>query len=432
MQQPRPIFSAEEIQRAELDRLASSAANFRASRLPMVATVLLTLFVLRPNLPRALLLGVMLLALLLVVRYERGREGEEGFGRSFALRNGLVGVGLHFVFLLCTGALASPLLPAVILLSTMLGGVLGRDPRVWWVRAGQVLSILILAATELLGTVAIFTPVWLQQHRSWPAVLASATVMTGLILASGVVGRRMRNVSDLMLSRAVEARRDLLDAHLTQARELTALSGEIAHELKNPLASVKGLAGLLARDLPAGKPSERLGVLRAEVDRMQGILDEFLNFSRPAVPLVFEPADLGALAADVASLHEGLASARGVRLGVEGEGTARVDLRKTRKILINLVQNAIEASPAGGAVLLRVAVEPGRARVLVDDEGAGVDARVGERVFEAGVTTRAHGSGLGLPIARALARQQGGELSLEVRPEGGCRARLELPGGEAA
>ena len=192
--------------------------------------------------------------------------------------------------------------------------------------------------------------------------------------------------------------------------------------------SIKGLAGLLSRDL-SGKSAERMGVLKEEADRMQGILEEFLTFSRPLVPSVAEPVDLRFLVDGVAALHEGMARHRGLKFVTAGNADAEADPRKTRQILINLVQNAIEASPAGGTIWIVVEAGQGSAEVRVEDEGSGPDKDLGERVFQAGVTTKASGNGLGLTIARGLARQQGGDLFLERRPVGGAVARLNLPEG---
>jgi signal transduction histidine kinase len=215
-------------------------------------------------------------------------------------------------------------------------------------------------------------------------------------------------------------------AHAEHARELVSMTGEIAHELKNPLASIKGLAALLARDLD-GRSAERLAVLRTEVDRMQETLDTFLDLSRPLVPLAEVDVELAGLATEVSTLCDGLLRARDLTLRVEGRHTARGDRRKLRQVLVNLVQNAIEAAPAGSEVVVQVV--PDGFRVL--DRGPGLPPGLAERVFEPGVTTRPRGNGLGLAIARGLVRQHGGELALSDRDGGGTAASVVLPAGVA-
>jgi signal transduction histidine kinase len=260
-------------------------------------------------------------------------------------------------------------------------------------------------------------------------VWAMATAYSIVLVASQLLGRKLRKTYATILRRELAAQQEALRDHREQAEELTALSAEIAHELKNPLASVKGLAGLLGQHLPDGKGAERLGVLRREVDRMQSILDEFLNFSRPLVPLALGDTDVSALAREVTALHEGRARERAVHLAVEGAGvTARCDPRKVKQVLINLVQNALDASAPGAEV--RLVSEPsqdGGALIRVLDRGSGVDPALGESIFAPGVTTKANGSGLGLTIARSLARQHGGDLLLRSRTGGGTEALLLLP-----
>jgi len=256
----------------------------------------------------------------------------------------------------------------------------------------------------------------------------SAAILSIAVVVATTIGRLVRGVFDGMLRRALLAQEESLRTHGESARELSALAAEIAHEIKNPLASVKGLAGLLSQSLPDGKGAERLAVLRREVDRMQSIVEEFLGFSRPLIPLATEPVDLGMLCTEVARLHEGMARERGVVLEVKDDGAlARCDPRKVKQILINLVQNALEASPPGSTVSLETATEDGHGVVRVHDRGRGLDAEVADRVFAAGFTTKEHGSGLGLTIARAIARQHGGELDLRAREGGGAVATLRLP-----
>ena len=247
------------------------------------------------------------------------------------------------------------------------------------------------------------------------------------LLWACLVGWVMRGGFQSAIQRALDARDEVLVGHEESTRQLTTLVAEIAHELKNPLASVKGLAALVDRDAQ-GKEKERLAVLRREVDRMQEILESFLNFSRPLVPLDVAPVRLAEVVDQVAALHEGVARERGVevRLDVRPDVAVKADARKLKQVVINLLQNALDVTPTGGAVDVVVGPHAGGARISVMDRGPGVADL--ERVFEPGVTSKERGNGLGLTIARLLARQHGGDVRLIGRPGGGLVAELTLPG----
>lgn len=226
--------------------------------------------------------------------------------------------------------------------------------------------------------------------------------------------------------RIVDLEESMENAGAAQASELRAWSGEVAHELKNPLAGIKGLAQLMQLD-PSRAP-ERLELLLGEVDRMRGILDEFLNFSRPFVGAAQEIVDLGELCREVVAVHEGIAAARQVRLMAPADSLeVRCDPRKMKQILMNLLQNALEASSEGGEVQVAIGVEKGFASVRVMDRGCGLSLAIARRTFQRGVTSKANGSGFGLTIARTLAEQHGGSLRLSIRDGGGCIAELLLP-----
>ncbi|HEX5661594.1 MAG TPA: HAMP domain-containing sensor histidine kinase [Polyangiales bacterium] len=286
----------------------------------------------------------------------------------------------------------------------------------------------------------LFTMAWIHSQGSLMPVLfggpqpiehsiapwIAATMLSMLMNMTGRAGLALQRVLEGLFHEATAERDRSLALHAEQGRTLSVLMSEIAHELKNPLASIKGLGALVAKDLE-GRTAERMTVLRGEVDRMQTILEEFLTLSRPLVPLVIAETDLRELCREVLRLHEGSANERGVKLELLGERTPlRCDPRKVRQVLINLVQNALHASPRGGSVTLRV--EAGaETRVLVIDQGPGLPPEMLDRVFEAGVTDKEQGSGIGLVVARSLARQHGGDVDLRGGERGGLIAQLALP-----
>lgn len=346
----------------------------------------------------------------------------------------LLYLGVPFFAALClaSGGLESPMLQLVVPASFFTALLFPREKAI---PLSGYLMVLIggLAAISMTGAIPDLVPrIFGGGPRAGHsnALLIAATVVNLLMLVWGtLVGMVLRTIFRNMVQLALDARDDALKSHAESIQALTTLSGEIAHELKNPLASVKGLAAMIAREVE-GRPAERLAVLRREVDRMQEILEGFLNFSRPLLPLNEQRVTLDGLCRQVAELHEGMAGERGVGVRVADGSSVEAwcDPRKVRQVIINLVQNALEAAPRGSAVELRVGATPdGGGRVEVLDRGPGLSEEVRARVFEPGVTTKQKGSGLGLAIARALTRQHGGELSLRAREGGGCVAELVLP-----
>ena len=423
----------EEIEHEELSRLFGRVTVARLLVVPVMIGLVAWLAVTKVTPWRRGALLVIAFAAMALFVHEVLRHRRHGLGRhAFAVNFGFATV-LQAAAALATGGIESPFFFAMFPIG-MVGAALVEPPLVIALVGAQVVAIWLMAWVKIGALLPHFNPSvfggdaaagWSDAHMLWAATFAT--------LGIGVVtflGRGLRQSLDGALRRALGARHEVLCSHAERAQELAALSGEIAHELKNPLASIKGLSALLAEDAPSGKPAERLAVVRREVDRMQVILDEFLNFSRPLVPLAIEAVDLRVLLEEVAEMHEGMAHERNVRLLVKAESqTVRCDPRKVKQAIINLVQNAIEASPESSVVEIESAVgDDVRATVL--DRGSGVEASLGHKVFEPGVTTKARGSGLGLTIARALLRQHGGDVTLSARPAGGSVATMQLPGQE--
>jgi signal transduction histidine kinase len=429
---PRDGF--EEIQRQEMSRLFGLFTRARLALIPALLVFFAWTWWVDPTGWRILILAVAVpvLAAIFVIEFRRWQR--RGLSRHAIDRNLIVGILGIVTFAVVSGGLGSPFLPVMVVLTVAIG-LFGSPAVATYLMAFEIFTVFTFTVLELTrGDLWLRLPALAGEGRIPVArTLTVAVTYAVLLVLSRQLGRFVRRAFDAMLRRTVRAQAESLRAHADRAEELTALSAEIAHELKNPLASVKGLAGLLAPAVAAGKGAERLAVLRHEVDRMQAILDEFLNFSRPLVPLALGDHDAGELCREVAALHEGLAHERTVEIEVEAPAPAmaRCDPRKVKQVLINLVQNALDAAPAESVVLLRATGQPGGgARVVVADRGRGVDPALGRQLFDPGVTTKAQGSGLGLTIARALARQHGGDLSLASRQGGGTEAVLLLPGGE--
>jgi signal transduction histidine kinase len=252
------------------------------------------------------------------------------------------------------------------------------------------------------------------------ARLAAVAVVAALIALAQRAQNAARRAS-------LVACQEVVSGNAQRLQDLSSLQSALAHELNNPLATIKGLAGLMS--LEPSRAPQRLSTLQSEVVRMQRIIEELLDFSRPMTPLALERLDLRALVRTVAELHEGMASAKNIELVVEPGQPVEVqgDPRKLKQVLMGLLQNAIEASPENQMIALTVAADEERVRVRVIDRGPGIPAGELAHVLRAGVTTKPNAPGLGLTMARALVEQHRGALMLENRQEGGFEARFELP-----
>ncbi|HXV77955.1 MAG TPA: ATP-binding protein [Candidatus Polarisedimenticolaceae bacterium] len=211
---------------------------------------------------------------------------------------------------------------------------------------------------------------------------------------------------------------------------LGTLSAGMAHEIKNPLASIMGSIEILEAAVPAGdERQEFVRILRKEIQRLSGIVSSHLDLVRPANP-EREPQDVGEIARSVVELTRKQAIRQGVELTFEAEHRlprAAVDGQQIQQAILNLVINAVQALPDGGHVVVRVDRRDRRVRVVVEDDGPGLDDAALKQVFEPFFTTKEGGTGLGLSIAFQIADQHGGDLRVEHRPGGGARFCLELP-----
>lgn len=318
-----------------------------------------------------------------------------------------------------TGGLQSPLLVTI---PAQLGGVVIRRG---WSREtrfaiGAALTAAVAAAVAPAGWFGprVPEPIW----SVTAAVVLVASVAFGTDYVLMVMGTASGAVRQLL-----RAREQVASDALARAAELERVSSHLSHELKNPLGAIKALVQLSVRAERDPEIRTRLEVVEGEVERMQSILQGYLSFSRPLEQLRPEPVALGSLADEVSAILEARAESGQVALSREGDAEVTADPRRLKEALINVVANAIEATPPGGRVELRIAQEGDVARVAVQDSGHGMPPEVVARLGTPFFTTREEGTGLGVLLARGVLVQHGGSLEYESAPGRGTVATCTLP-----
>jgi two-component system sensor histidine kinase CreC len=322
-------------------------------------------------------------------------------------------------------------------------------PVVWEGRTIGVVSV-----GKPSATVAPFVARSEAKIRDWGLLLLLASGLIGTLFTwhlTRAIGRMRRYARDVAEGRrspppksSARELADLADA-LTAMRER--LEGRryveryvhtLTHELKAPLAAIRGAAELLAEeDMPAAERQRFLANIRGQEERLRLVAERMLNLARVEQQETLQesvPVDLMRLAGDAAESVAATARARGIRIEVAGPASLTVTGEPflLRQAVGNLLENAIAFSPQGGQIDLALEAAPGLARIRVRDRGPGVPDYALGRVFERFFSLprpdgSAKSTGLGLSLVREVAALHGGSASLSNHPEGGAVAVLELP-----
>ncbi|WP_267969040.1 sensor histidine kinase [Myxococcus stipitatus] len=276
-----------------------------------------------------------------------------------------------------------------------------------------------------------------------------------LVVACRGVSREMWRVAEQQVSLERACERERLDREramerslreLRDTRELAARMEKLAavgqrtatvsHELRNPLAAARTANAAVARRLrgaEAGGDDARLqrflDIVERELAVCSNITSELLEFVRER-PLVLGPCALRVLVDEVFDLVPGRQGVRVENRVPVGLETPWVDRELLRRMLINLVQNAVESMPAEREGVVEVSAEEGGGRafhIRVSDNGSGIPDRVLERIFEPLFTTKEHGTGLGLAVVSSTVRQHGGTLRVESSEGKGSVFTISLP-----
>jgi signal transduction histidine kinase len=277
-------------------------------------------------------------------------------------------------------------------------------------------------ALGVLGLVAILTARGLA--RPLRRLMASALRIGRGDLTTPVPPEPTREIG--VLARELEVMRGALES---RDRQLKLMLAGVAHEVRNPLGGISLFSGILAEDLKAGAHADAVGHvarIQHEVEYLQRIVEDFLAFAREQ-PLSRSPVAAPDLLTEASVLLAADAAAREVTVEVVAEpAVLEADGSLLTAALVNMVKNAVQASPPGGKVRVTGRGEGHGYTIRVEDSGPGVPETERERIFEPFFTTREKGTGLGLPLSRKIARAHGGDLRLVALP-GTTTFELTLP-----
>lgn len=222
---------------------------------------------------------------------------------------------------------------------------------------------------------------------------------------------------------------------MDQYPEIARLAGALAHEIKNPLSTIRLNMELLAEDLgepetPAGRRAlKRVEVVRRECQRLQSLLDDFLNFAKIR-RLQLEPTDLNHQIEDVLDFFAPEAKEAGVQIVRYLDPQlprVMLDREAFRQALLNLLINAKQAMPDGGQLVVRTTPRGEHVELHLIDTGCGMDDRTMARMFEAFFSTKPGGSGLGLPTTEKIIAAHNGHIRVESEVGRGTHFTIELP-----
>lgn len=228
-----------------------------------------------------------------------------------------------------------------------------------------------------------------------------------------------------------------IEEQLRRAEKLSTLgemAAVLAHEIRNPLGSIRGTAEILRDDYRPGDPKyEFIEIQIKETERLNRVVEDFLRMARPQPPGEMKRCSLREELETIVTLVSKDARDRGVVLElspIPAEAVVKGDGEKLRQAFLNIAINALQATPEGGGVTISTALVGGVYEIRISDTGVGVEPADLERIFEPFYTTKPDGTGLGLAITRKIIEGHGGTLEVESKVGKGTTVIVRLPKSE--
>ncbi len=257
-------------------------------------------------------------------------------------------------------------------------------------------------------------------------------VVTGVLASRERKRREELQHTAEQLSKVYRELQDSFD-QLKRADRLSAigqLSAGLAHEIRNPLASIEGAIDILERDPGSEeKRQEFFGIMKKECQRLKRLLTNLLDFARPRPPRI-QAVGIARIVESVVSLAGPVAERCGitVRTAIPADlPDVECDAEQLQQVVLNLALNAIQAMSGGGCVTLAAHKQDSQIVVLVQDEGSGIPSEDLDKIFDPFYTTKENGTGLGLSVAHQIINQHGGAITVEANPDKGMTFAVVLP-----
>ena len=226
-------------------------------------------------------------------------------------------------------------------------------------------------------------------------------------------------------------------SHKQQLEELSKLTGGLAHEIKNPLSTIKVNLKLITEDADTSNPNtarwlRKIAVVQTETERLGQILDDFLRYISKSEP-DFTDLNINDTISDMVDFFSSQARANNVTIRMslsEKPLICKIDRDMIKQVILNLFINAAQAMPDGGDLIIRTNMAGKNATIEISDTGTGIESTNLEKIFQAYHTSKPTGTGLGLSTAKKIIEAHDGSINVNFQPGRGTSFIIVLPASD--
>jgi signal transduction histidine kinase len=313
------------------------------------------------------------------------------------------------------------------------------DPQFRWqseAKAAGVVSMIcapLVARRRTIGTIRLYTAERREFDLSERKILLAIAGMAAQAIENARLYRQIEEQNRQLLESYEELRRT--QKELLRKERLAALgemAATVAHEIRNPLTSVRGFAQRIQRragDLADPRIAEYTAIIMEEVDRLNKFIKDVLDFARHAKP-TFELTNINTIVADAAKMVYDEFARKDVALVADLDPNLPqtvCDRMQIRQLLLNLLQNARSAVPRGGMVTVKTQASEKYVRIRIIDNGHGIPRDVLPKIWSPFFTTKTHGTGLGLALVQRIVDDHRGRIFIRSREGCGTIVNVQLP-----